>query len=64
MHLNHGREKVWVHSKNGALHLNLKFEKLCLLFTVYIYLLFEIVFSEQEDKCAQIKSAISNCTEK
>lgn len=40
-----------------------EFEKL-LLFTVYIYLLFEIVFSEQEDKCAQIKSAISNCTEK
>lgn len=34
------------------------------IFTVYIYLLFEIVFSEQEDKCAQIKSAISNCTEK
>lgn len=33
------------------------------IFTVYIYLLFEIVFSEQEDKCAQIKSAISNCTE-
>lgn len=41
-----------------------EFEKLCLLFTVYIYPLFEIVFSEQEDKCTQIKSAISNCTEK